>query len=145
MNEASTTIGSADIAKILKLLPHRYPFLMVDRVVAIDGETKCTGVKSVTMNEYYLQGHFPGHPVMPMFELIATARGAQVNGRDIVEGADASGDAAMWLYALASRVPMGQADRYAVLSAPTVATRLAALSDAVDTVTAMVEFQLSDG
>ena len=68
----------------------------------------------------------------------------EVNARDIVAGADESGDAAMWLYALASRVPMGQADRYAVLAAPTVAARVAALSDAVDTVTAMVEFQLSE-
>ena len=68
----------------------------------------------------------------------------EVNGRDIVTGADASGDAAMWLYALASRVPMGQADRYSVLSAPTVAARLVALRDAVETVTAMVEFQLSE-
>jgi uncharacterized protein len=47
------------------------------------------------------------------------------------------------LYTLASRVPMGQADRYAVLSAPTLAARVDALSEAVDTVTAMVEFQLS--
>jgi hypothetical protein len=79
-----------------------------------------------------------------LFERIARVRGAEVNPRDIVEGADASGDAAMWLYALASRVPMGQADRYAVLSAPTVAARTAALSDAVETVTAMVEFELSE-
>lgn len=78
-----------------------------------------------------------------LFEKIATARGAQVNPRDIVEGADVSGDPAMWLYALASRVPMGQADRYAVLAAPSVAARVAALSEAVDTVTAMVEFQLA--
>ena len=83
--------------------------------------------------------------MVALFERIAAARGAEVNGRDIVAGADASGDAAMWMYALASRVPMGQADRYAVLSAPTVAARVAALRDAVDTVTAMVEFQLSDG
>jgi uncharacterized protein len=83
--------------------------------------------------------------MVALFERIAAARGAQVNGRDIVEGADASGDPAMWLYALAARVPMGQADRYAVLSAPTVAARVAALRDAVETVTAMVEFQLSDG
>jgi Lon protease-like protein len=80
-----------------------------------------------------------------LFERIAAARGSEVNGRDIVEAADASGDPSMSLYALASRVPMGQADRYAVLSAPTVAERVAALRDAVETVTAMVEFQLSDG
>jgi Lon protease-like protein len=82
--------------------------------------------------------------MVALFERIATARGAQVNGRDIVEGADAAGDPAMWLYALASRVPMGQADRYAVLSAPTAAARVTALRDAVETVTAMVEFQLSE-
>jgi uncharacterized protein len=81
--------------------------------------------------------------IVALFERIAAARGAQVNGRDIVEGADASGDASIWLYALTSRVPMGQADRYAVLAAPTVAERVTALSEAVDTVTAMVEFQLS--
>jgi Lon protease-like protein len=81
--------------------------------------------------------------MMALFERIAAARGAQVDPRDIVLGADASGDAAMWLYALASRVPMGQADRYAVLAAPSAAARLTALRDAVDTVTAMVEFQLS--
>jgi uncharacterized protein len=97
----------------------------------------------------------PGEPVdvdairdvedrmMALFERIAAARGAQVDPQHIVVGADASGDASKWLYALASRVPMGQADRYAVLAAPTVAARLAALRDAVDTVTAMVEFQLS--
>jgi uncharacterized protein len=82
--------------------------------------------------------------MIALFERIAAARGGEVNGRDVVAGADASGDAGMWLYALASRLPMGQADRYAVLSAPTVAARLSALSDAVDTVTAMVEFQLSE-
>ena len=81
--------------------------------------------------------------MVALFERIAAARGADVDDRDIVVGADASGDIAMWLYALASRLPMGQADRYSVLAAPSVAARLAALSDAVDTVTAMVEFQLS--
>ena len=83
--------------------------------------------------------------MVALFERIAAARGARVDARDIVVGADASGVAAMWLYALASRVPMGQADRYAVLAAPTVAARVGALRDAVETVIAMVEFQLSDG
>ena len=54
-----------DVNDVMKLLPHRYPFLMVDRVVSMEGETKCVGVKSVTMNAWYFQGHFPGHPVMP--------------------------------------------------------------------------------
>lgn len=82
--------------------------------------------------------------MVALFERIATARGAQVNARDIVHGADDSGDAAMWLYALTARLPMGQADRYSVLAAPTAADRVLALSEAVDTVTAMVEFQLSE-
>ncbi|KUI12986.1 ATP-dependent protease [Mycobacterium sp. GA-1285] len=80
--------------------------------------------------------------MIALFERIAAARGAEVNGREFVAGADASGDTGKWLYALTSRLPMGQADRYAVLAAPTVAERLSALSDAVETVTAMVEFQL---
>jgi len=54
-----------DVNDVMRLLPHRYPFLMVDRVVGFEGDTKCTGVKSVTINEPFFQGHFPGHPVMP--------------------------------------------------------------------------------
>ncbi|MDG4663389.1 LON peptidase substrate-binding domain-containing protein [Mycobacterium sp. 236(2023)] len=79
-----------------------------------------------------------------LFERIATARGAQVNARDIVSGADESGEASKWLYALTARLPMGQADRYSILAAPSAAARVAALSEAVDTVIAMVEFQLSE-
>jgi UDP-3-O-[3-hydroxymyristoyl] N-acetylglucosamine deacetylase/3-hydroxyacyl-[acyl-carrier-protein] dehydratase len=54
-----------DVNDVMKLLPHRFPFLMVDRIVSLEGDNKCTGIKSVTVNEYYFQGHFPGHPVMP--------------------------------------------------------------------------------
>ncbi|MEM6911474.1 MAG: bifunctional UDP-3-O-[3-hydroxymyristoyl] N-acetylglucosamine deacetylase/3-hydroxyacyl-ACP dehydratase [Verrucomicrobiota bacterium] len=54
-----------DINEILKILPHRYPFLLVDRIVKFEGEWKCTGIKNVTMNEPFFPGHFPGHPVMP--------------------------------------------------------------------------------
>ncbi|BBY80546.1 LON peptidase substrate-binding domain-containing protein [Mycolicibacterium pulveris] len=83
--------------------------------------------------------------IVALYDRIAAARGAEVNARDIVAGADASGDAGTWLYALSSRLPMGQADRYAVLAAPTAAARLAVLGDALETLTAMVEFQLSSG
>ena len=82
--------------------------------------------------------------MVALFERIASARGAEVNARDIVRGADDSGDIATWLYTLTTRLPMGQADRYAVLAAPTLADRVSALSEAVDTVIAMVEFQLSE-
>ncbi len=54
-----------DVTDVMKLLPHRPPFLMVDRVVSVEGETRCVGVKQVTMNEWYFQGHFPGQPIMP--------------------------------------------------------------------------------
>jgi Lon protease-like protein len=81
--------------------------------------------------------------MVALFERIATARGAEVNSRDIVAGADDAPTAGMWLYGLAIRLPIGPADRYAILAAPTVAARLAALNDAIETVSAMIEFQLS--
>jgi 3-hydroxyacyl-[acyl-carrier-protein] dehydratase len=54
-----------EAADIMKLLPHRYPFLLVDRIVDMDGDRSATGIKNVTANEPYFQGHFPGNPVMP--------------------------------------------------------------------------------
>jgi 3-hydroxyacyl-[acyl-carrier-protein] dehydratase len=54
-----------DINEIMKLLPHRFPFLLVDRVLEIDPGKKIVGLKNVTMNEPFFPGHFPGHPVMP--------------------------------------------------------------------------------
>jgi UDP-3-O-[3-hydroxymyristoyl] N-acetylglucosamine deacetylase/3-hydroxyacyl-[acyl-carrier-protein] dehydratase len=54
-----------DTDQVMQILPHRFPFLMVDRILSFDSETKCIGVKAVTINEPFFQGHFPGHPVMP--------------------------------------------------------------------------------
>ena len=54
-----------DIRKIMDLLPHRYPFLLVDRVLEFNPGESITALKNVTLNEPYFQGHFPGHPVMP--------------------------------------------------------------------------------
>ncbi|WP_197377235.1 LON peptidase substrate-binding domain-containing protein [Mycolicibacterium baixiangningiae] len=81
--------------------------------------------------------------IVALYERIAAARGSEFAGRSAVLGPEES-DIVKRLYGLASRVPMGQADKYAVLSAPSAAARLSALSEAVDTVTAMVEFQLSE-
>jgi len=68
-----------DVNDLMRILPHRYPFLLVDRVVGFDGDTKCTGIKSVTINEPFFQGHFPGHPVMPgVLQLEAMAQVASV-------------------------------------------------------------------
>src|ERR1700726_3503297 len=57
--------GGLGSEEIMQILPHRYPFLMVDRIIGFEGETKCIGMKSVTINEPFFAGHFPGHPVMP--------------------------------------------------------------------------------
>ena len=61
----SQTLLSADIQLIQRLLPHRYPFLLVDKVIDIDGIQSAVGLKNVTMNEPHFQGHFPGTPIMP--------------------------------------------------------------------------------
>ena len=54
-----------DLARILDSLPHRYPFLLVDRILETTGDTRIVGLKNVSFNEPYFQGHFPGHPIMP--------------------------------------------------------------------------------
>lgn len=53
------------IAEILKILPHRYPFLLVDRILEVEEGKRVVGIKNVTFNEEFFQGHFPGNPVMP--------------------------------------------------------------------------------
>jgi 3-hydroxyacyl-[acyl-carrier-protein] dehydratase len=65
MNKIVTQLETADIETVLKLLPHRYPFLMVDRVIDIRGDEHGIGIKNVTINEPQFQGHFPGNPVFP--------------------------------------------------------------------------------
>ncbi len=62
----------------MDLLPHRYPFLLVDRVVELDPGKRIVGIKNVTINEPFFQGHFPGHPVMPGVLIIESM--AQVGG-----------------------------------------------------------------
>jgi UDP-3-O-[3-hydroxymyristoyl] N-acetylglucosamine deacetylase/3-hydroxyacyl-[acyl-carrier-protein] dehydratase len=57
--------GGLDTDEVMQILPHRYPFLMVDRIIGFEADNKITGVKSITINEPFFQGHFPGHPVMP--------------------------------------------------------------------------------
>jgi 3-hydroxyacyl-[acyl-carrier-protein] dehydratase len=65
MNKLATQLEAADIAAVLKMLPHRYPFLMVDRIIDIRGDEHGIGIKNVTINEPQFQGHFPGNPVFP--------------------------------------------------------------------------------
>jgi 3-hydroxyacyl-[acyl-carrier-protein] dehydratase len=76
---AASTLDSMDILRLLKLLPHRYPFLLVDRIVDIDRDNSAVGIKNVTINEPHFQGHFPGQPVMPgvlIIEAMAQTAGA---------------------------------------------------------------------
>ena len=54
-----------DVVEIQKYLPHRYPFLLVDTILEIEREKRIVGIKNVTINEWYFQGHFPGKPIMP--------------------------------------------------------------------------------
>jgi 3-hydroxyacyl-[acyl-carrier-protein] dehydratase len=65
-----TELGTADVARIMKLLPHRYPFLLVDRIIDMDGDNSAIGIKNVSINEPFFQGHFPSFPVMPGVLLI---------------------------------------------------------------------------
>jgi 3-hydroxyacyl-[acyl-carrier-protein] dehydratase len=65
MNEIDGSLEAIDIAGILRAIPHRYPFLMVDRIISIRGDEFAIGIKNVTANEPQFQGHFPGNPVFP--------------------------------------------------------------------------------
>jgi 3-hydroxyacyl-[acyl-carrier-protein] dehydratase len=77
--QTGTTLETLDIMRLLELLPHRYPFLLVDRVIEVDGDNSAIGIKNVTFNEPHFQGHFPTQPVMPgvlIIEAMAQTAGA---------------------------------------------------------------------
>jgi beta-hydroxyacyl-ACP dehydratase FabZ len=77
-----------DVVEIMKILPHRYPFLMVDKIVELEENVRIVGIKNVTMNEPFFQGHFPGRPVMPgVMILEAMAQTAALMARISKDGA----------------------------------------------------------
>ncbi|MQY41345.1 3-hydroxyacyl-ACP dehydratase FabZ [Epibacterium sp. SM1969] len=85
----TSELKSADIHLIQRILPHRYPFLLVDKVVDIDGYSSARGIKNVTMNEPHFQGHFPGTPIMPgvtIVEAMAQTSGVMLGvGMDMID------------------------------------------------------------
>lgn len=74
----ATTAGTWDINLIQEIMPHRYPFLLVDRIIELEDKKRVVGIKNVTINEPFFQGHFPGHPIMPAVLIIEAM--AQVGG-----------------------------------------------------------------
>lgn len=77
----SDALKTADADMIQRILPHRYPFLLVDRVIDVDGVKSATGIKNVTFNEPHFQGHFPGTPIMPgvtIIEAMAQTAGVMI-------------------------------------------------------------------
>jgi len=93
LSRAAQRMGAPkmDIGRIMDVLPHRYPFLLVDRIVEVEGQQRIVGIKNVTINEPFFQGHFPGHPIMPGVLIIEAM--AQVGGMLLMshfEGQDVS-------------------------------------------------------
>lgn len=84
-----------DIRKIMRLLPHRYPFLMVDRLIEISGDRKAVGIKNVTINEPFFQGHYPGQPIMPGVMILEAL--AQLSGILLSRRLEHTGKVAMLL------------------------------------------------
>ena len=77
--ESGKVLGTADINRVMELLPHRYPFLMVDKIYDMNGDESAVGLKNVSVNEPFFQGHFPKFPVMPgvlIIEGLAQTAGA---------------------------------------------------------------------
>ena len=78
-----------DIRRVLDVLPHRFPFVLIDRVISMDGDTSLTALKNVSVNEPFFPGHFPGHPVMPgvlQLEAMAQAAGILLLRKGSAEG-----------------------------------------------------------
>src|SRR5438093_907487 len=93
-----TRAPTMDIGRIMDVLPHRYPFLLVDRIIEVEGQQRIVGIKNVTINEPFFQGHFPGHPIMPGVLIIEAM--AQVGGMLLMEELQSREDKVVYFMAL---------------------------------------------
>ncbi len=93
--EMAKTAVVADIRKLARILPHRYPMLLVDRVIEIDGNRRAVGIKNVTINEPFFQGHYPGTPIMPGVLVVEAM--AQLSGVLIGQSLEHTGKLAVLL------------------------------------------------
>lgn len=108
------TLGSLEIGDILECLPHRYPFLMIDRIIEIDGDDSAIGIKNVSYNEPIFQGHFPGKPIFPgvlIIEAMAQTAGAIVIAHDAKENGAKSIVLMLTIDKAKFRKPAGPGDR----------------------------------
>lgn len=94
---ATTTETILTVEEIHKLLPHRYPFSFVDRIVEYVPGVRAVGIKNVTVNEPYFQGHFPGRPIMPGVLIVEAM--AQVGGVVLTQMPEAEGEGGLFLFA----------------------------------------------
>jgi 3-hydroxyacyl-[acyl-carrier-protein] dehydratase len=107
-------LTTLDIDDILECLPHRYPFLMIDRIIEIDGDESAIGIKNISFNEPIFQGHFPGKPVFPgvlIIEAMAQTAGAIVIAHDAAAGVGKSIVLMLTIDKAKFRKPAGPGDK----------------------------------
>jgi 3-hydroxyacyl-[acyl-carrier-protein] dehydratase len=115
-NEGAVTGLTIDIERVMAMIPHRYPFLMIDRVVDVVANEGCVGIKNVSINEPFFQGHFPSRPVMPGVLIIEAM--AQTSAVLVVHtlGADSEGKLVYFMSVDGARFrkPVGPGDQLRV-------------------------------
>ena len=84
-----------DINQIMEVLPHRYPFLLVDRIVSLEDNVRAVGIKNVSINEHFFQGHYPGTPIMPGVLIVEAM--AQLSGVVLLKKLERTGQVAVLL------------------------------------------------